>query len=535
MNSTLSRYPKHHVYGMAGVVMLGFGLRLFRLMDQSFWYDEAFDVLFAQGTLENILAGAKNDTMPPLHYMLLHVWMWLGAGEFVVKLFPVFMGVLATAVAYPLGRRLLDPNAALGGALLAALSPFQVHYAREVRMYSQLLLFGLLSVLFFVRCIDGRAAQGAGYRLRRWADWIGLVAFTTLAVHTHTLGFLTPLSMGAAALVLGWRDRRFVWCLLSGGVAVVLLATPWLLFVLPGQVSRVVGVFWVARPSVLAPLVTLHMFLAGYAVPPAWMPVALFVTLSVAAVAIYRVLKALIHRGTNDLLLVCSEAELPVDGSEGTAPSPSLGVARRRLALLLAWLLGPICLVWLFSLFAPMYLDRLFIATAPALYFLVTWGLARVPRGLGYTLGAPLVGVIALSLGHYYLNPAYHKPPMRAVAAYVADAALPGDVVLHTSDGSLLPFAYYQPRLEQLLVAGDPEHRPGTARAQSLRLLGYAPVKLEQALAAHARVWLVVALDHSVEFQMEVLREIRGARVFSSNVTIGGIQVYLLAGSSGAP
>jgi mannosyltransferase len=535
MNSTVPAHPKWYVYGMAGVVLLGFGLRLFRLMDQSLWYDEAFDVLFAQGTLDNILAGAKNDTMPPLHYLLLHAWMWLGAGEFVVKLFPVWLGVLATAVAYPLGRRLLDPHAALGGALLTALSPFQVHYAREVRMYSQLLLFGTLSVLFLVRCMDGCAAQGAGHRLRRWADRTGLVGFTTLAVYTHTLGFLTPLSVGAAALVLGWRDRRFVRRLLAGGVAVVLLATPWLLFVLPGQVSRVVSVFWVARPSVLAPLVTLHMFLAGYAVPPAWMPAALLVTLSVTAVALYRALRALIHRGTNDLVVACSEGKPPVDGSEGTVHSPSSGVARQRLALLLAWLLGPICLVWLLSLFAPMYLDRLFITSGLALYLLVAWGLARVPRGLGYTLGALLVGVVALSLGHYYLNPAYHKPPMRAAAAYVADAALPGDVVLHTSDGSLLPFAYYQPRLKQSLVAGDPEHRPGTARAQSLRLLGYAPVKLEQALDAPAQVWLVVALDHSVEFQTEVLRQIRGVRVLSSTATIGGIQVYLLAESNGAP
>jgi hypothetical protein len=183
----------------------------------------------------------------------------------------------------------------------------------------------------------------------------------------------------------------------------------------------------------------------------------------------------------------------------------------------------------------PLYLDRLFIASAPALYLLVAWGLPRLPRGMGYLFGALLLGVMALSLAHYYTNPAYHKPPMRAAAAYVASVARPGDAVLHTSDGSLLPFAFYQPQLEQFQVSGDPEQAEGSVRAQSLRLLGYAPVELESVLSAYPRVWLVIALDHSLEFQRDALRRVASARNVSLEQEIGGIQIHFVEGLDTVP
>ena len=144
--------PRGYVFVVTGIVLLSAGLRMLRLLDQSIWYDEAFDVLYAQKPLSGILNAAKRDTMPPLHYVLLHLWMQVGDQELVARLFPVYMGVLATAAVYPIGSRLLGPEVGLGGALLTAVSPFQVYYAREVRMYSQMLLLALVSVLFLLRC-----------------------------------------------------------------------------------------------------------------------------------------------------------------------------------------------------------------------------------------------------------------------------------------------------------------------------------------------------------------------------------------------
>lgn len=471
---------------------------MFRLLDQSIWYDEAFNVLYAQQPVPAILAAAGRDTMPPLHYVLLHLWMQVGAQELVARLFPVYMGILAIAAVYPIGSRLLGPKVGLGGALLTALSPFQVYYAREVRMYSQLLFLALTSVLLLLRCTQGRDEERT---LGRWGNWAGWILFATLTVYTHTLAFLVPLFVGLAVLALNRHRPDKVRGLLLSGLAVALCALPWIGWALPGQAGRVVRHFWVDRPSVLAPLVTLHMFLLGYTIPASWVPVSLFVTVSLSAIALYQALRA----------------------------------RERPLGLLLAWLLGPIVGVWILSMLVPIYLDRLFIASAPVLYLLVSWSLGRMPRALGYGLGAGLLALVILALGHYYLNVQFHKPPMRAAAAHVIGLAAPGDLVLHTSDGSLLPFSFYAPRLEQAVIKGDPEHEPGSVRAQSLDILGFEPLELDRATSWPGRVWLVVALDHSVEYQRRMVDRLTEARTVMHETGIGGIGIYLLAAPGGVP
>ena len=358
-----------------------------------------------------------------------------------------------------------------------------------------------MSVLFIVRCMQGQDESDGRRIPLHWADWAGLIVFTALTVYTHTLAFLVPLFVGAAALALNRHKAHFVWAVLFSGLAVALCASPWIGLVLPAQASRVVQDFWVERPSALAPFVTLHMFLVGYAIPAAWIPMSLFVTLALGAIAAYQAVR----------------------------------VRDRPLVFLLAWLLGPIAGVWILSMFAPMYLDRLFIASAPALYLLLSWSLEHMPRGLAYALGAGLLTLVLLSLGQYYYNVRYHKPPMRTAAGYVAGLAAPGDLVLHTSDGSLLPFSFYEPQLEQAPIAGDPEHAPGSVRAESLDILGFEPLEPGQAISWPGRVWLVVALDHSIAYQRRMTERLLEGRKLAHETGIGGIGVYLLAAPGEAP
>ena len=481
-------------WGIVSILLVSMGLRVFRLAEQSIWYDEAFDILFAQKPWSVIWAQAVNDTMPSLHYLLLHTWMSLGPDEFFAKLFSVYLGLLAVAVTFVVGRRLFGPKVGLGGALLMAVSPFQIYYAREVRMYSQLLFFGVLSVFFFVRCL-GEIGNGHGDAFStRWRDWLGLVLSTSLLVNSHTLGFIVPLTVGAVALVLRWRQRGFVWRLLLSGVAVCILASPWLLFVLPAQLGRVARTFWVSRPSLMSPLVTLYLFLVGHSVPPTWSAVALFSTLGLSVVAICEVRKRF----------------------------------SQSVALLLVWLFAPIVIVWCVSLISPIYLDRLFITGAPAFYLLLVLGFESMPRVLRWLLGGVLGVMMLLSLCHFYFDPGYQKPPMRDAVLYVADHYEPGDVVLHTGDSSFLTFVVYRSDWQQALVQGDPDHVDGAARSESLKLLGLEAVTPDEIVKGHRRTWLVVAPDHSVEFQEQVADRLLATYSGQEMTNLRGIRIYLL-------
>jgi hypothetical protein len=323
-----------------------------------------------------------------------------------------------------------------------------------------------------------------------------LVGAVSLAVYTHTLGFLTPFALGIATLAFRWKEKGYWLRLVASALAVLVLVAPWLFLVLPAQASRVTQTFWVSRPSVVEPVVTLYLLLVGYAIPASLSFVGLFVTLAMTGIALYQIRY---HRS-------------------------------RSIVLLVLWSFVPIALVWGISQWAPMYLDRVFIGSAPALYMLLSWGLLRMPRVLRGVLVVALLGMVCLSLGHYYVDDQYHKPPMRDVARFVSDHAAPGDVVLHTGDSSFLTFAYYAPTLGQALAAGDPEHQAGSARAQSLALLGYAVEDADTVASTHDRVWLVVAPDHSAAFQTQLAAGLARDYGGQPMAEFGGIRVLLLQG-----
>jgi mannosyltransferase len=129
------------------ILLLAAALRFYRLAGQSLWSDEGNSVALAQAGLAEIAARTALDIHPPLYYWLLHFWMRLfGQSEVAVRSLSAVVAVLLVAVIYKVGTRLFDRRAGLIAALIAAVSPFQVYYAQEARMYALLALLGALTV-----------------------------------------------------------------------------------------------------------------------------------------------------------------------------------------------------------------------------------------------------------------------------------------------------------------------------------------------------------------------------------------------------
>jgi len=59
-------------------------------------------------------------------------------------------------------------------------------------------------------------------------------------------------------------------------------------------------------------------------------------------------------------------------------------------------------------------------------------------------------------------------------------------------------------------------------------MLGGQTISREEALAWDRRVWLVVALEHSFDYQRETLTWFQTRRPVVEEYDVGGIQVYLL-------
>lgn len=202
---------------LACILLLAISLRAFRIGSKGVWVDEANAVVIADHPLDGIVSSLRPDSSPPLYYFLLHLWIGMfGYSEAALRALSALFGVLLVASAFVVGRQLFSPRAGLYAALFVAVSPVQVLYSQEMRMYSLLPLVALWAIAFTIRCAREGGAKNA----------CGAVLFTAAALYTHNYGlFLLP---AVALIAIGSRESRArigLWAAVGTGVAALYL--PW--------------------------------------------------------------------------------------------------------------------------------------------------------------------------------------------------------------------------------------------------------------------------------------------------------------------
>lgn len=487
------RLPARQTIGLLAITGVGLGLRLFRLGSQSYWLDEAISLSIAQANLDTILTNAIQSSHPPLYYLVLKVWLALGVGlgEAAARLPSALLSTAAIPAVYLMARTLFPQNRRLGflAAGLLAVAPFVIVYAQEARMYAlQLLLIPLMLSAFFRAWREGDA---------RW--WVLYAVTATLGAYTQ---YFTLLAVGGLHLValldrsrwgMRWRG------LLLSDLAIALLFAPQAA-VFFGQTGIALASDWMEADPIYL-IRALHTLILSYSLPAWGVAAGFFVTLSLAVLGTYQVILALRRNG-----------------------EPA---TQQALWLVLLTFWPPLLLIAVTIVVRPFYMPyRSLTVVIPSYVLLLAYGLSaarrRSPMPILYGLLALL---IALSLGYYYFDSRYAKPPYRDAAALIAERAGPDDIEVHTSDGSYLPFLYYEQPVPVYLLKGDPDARkPESVYA----LMGGQTMGLEEALTQDRRIWLVVALEHSIDYQLETLDWFQGQRPLLQAANVGGIRVYLL-------
>src|SRR5450759_1174580 len=144
-----------YTVALLAIVILALFLRVYHWGTQSVWYDEAFSIWVAKMDLAQLARVTAADTHPPLYFLILHGWIGLfGDSELAVRFLSALFGVLAIPMMYMLGKLLFDSEAGLWGALILAMSSFNIAYSQEARMYTLMLLLALLSMYFFIRPVS---------------------------------------------------------------------------------------------------------------------------------------------------------------------------------------------------------------------------------------------------------------------------------------------------------------------------------------------------------------------------------------------
>lgn len=193
--------PENHARGfgwsLLTVILLGTILRFLNLGRQSVWIDEGFSWLAVQLNFAGVTGLSWTDVHPPLYYYLLKMSLWiLPDTQFGLRVVSVLCSIATLVVMIAFVRRHWGQHAACWVGLLAALSPFDIYYAQEARMYA---LLAFLFVLAFTELVE--ALEGKPVHL------IGWVAANIGLAWTHAYGVLTVFLQVALFICYGGAER----------------------------------------------------------------------------------------------------------------------------------------------------------------------------------------------------------------------------------------------------------------------------------------------------------------------------------------
>jgi 4-amino-4-deoxy-L-arabinose transferase-like glycosyltransferase len=139
-------------YGLLlAITLLGAILRLYKLGEWSFWFDEIFTVNRAQihyGTLDAVISNIPpaRNWLPLSIILTAGVLDKLGVNEWSARLIPVLVGVISIPILYLPAKRLFGWRAAMVAALLLAVSPWHIYWSQNARYFTSLLLFYSLAL-----------------------------------------------------------------------------------------------------------------------------------------------------------------------------------------------------------------------------------------------------------------------------------------------------------------------------------------------------------------------------------------------------
>ena len=434
---------------LLALILIGLGLRLALLGEQSLWYDEGVTWWLATMSPPALLRWTAADIQPPLYYLLLWAARFLlGSSEWALRFPSAAFGTLIIPLLYTLARRLfpLWParrmaalfSAPYLAALLAAVSPLMVYYSQEARMYTLLVFEAGLGSYLLLRLLEGERSTEV-----KNGPWLAVI-YTLVMVaglYTHYFALFLLAAHGLYALVVLWRrgwPRPLLVRLAAAAALIVLLFAPWL----PVLLSRLGDdpSYW---PGALKLHEALRRVLISFSLGETMFE----------QTGLWLALTYLLPAG---LWLLETVGLLPAGPSSGRttaarrSPYPAL--------FLLLWLLLPIGLILALSYQSPKFNARYTMLAWPAFALILADGLARLavvprpnPRPALAVFQLALFGFFGLfilvtsgfSLYNWFTDPRFAKDDFKALARFVQERIGPAETVLLRSGHMAPVWAYY--------------------------------------------------------------------------------------------
>lgn len=386
-------------------------------MHQSVWFDEAYSIMVAKKPIGELLRLTALDTHPPLYYVLLKGWGSLfGWSELALRSLSVSAMGGAIVVAGLLLRRIFGARIALISILFVALAPMLIRYGFEIRMYAPASFIGILATYVLTRAIRAESSSKL---------WLYALYSLLVAVGVYTLYYLALLWMAhvvwVAYATLKAKQPLLKSPWLVAYLGSVVLFLPWL----PTFISQISNgaLAPISQPLTLDNIVSIITF--GFLYQPIWQ---LNAVMSLVAVAV---------------MVVCGAYFLK---------------ARTKIAkkhaqyFMLFWLyiLVPILILALVSIFRPMYIERYIAHVIIGGYVLLGLSCAIVAvqstltarLGVGLAVAVLACGVVRVAdVGNY--NFQRLQTPTVKQAALALSSCRDGATILAADPYVAIELSYY--------------------------------------------------------------------------------------------
>lgn len=205
---------------IAGAVALHVALAAPLLVRDALWLDEMMSLQVVQGTAAQAVAFFRGlPEQHPVYYILLRMWLVAGGSDAWIRGFSLLASIGSLILTTVAVRRAFGDRQAAVTAVLYAVSPFAIYFAREARMYPLLSLVTVASALELQRVLEdsGRST---------WRLWLLYV----VGLYTH---FFFSFALFAQACWVLYRQRRQIRpAVAAATVAAGLCYVPWALLIL---------------------------------------------------------------------------------------------------------------------------------------------------------------------------------------------------------------------------------------------------------------------------------------------------------------
>ncbi len=450
------------------IFLLGVLLRVSHLGAMSMWHDEAYGYQFASRSLGEMFPLLKADVHPPLYFLLLHIWLYFGSSAAWLRGLSVVFGMLVLIAGYLIGKRFFGVHVGLLLMFFLAVSPTEIHYSQEIRMYSLLAFLSGMMIYAALLYVRSRAHGHMALFI--------VTAALCLYTHYYSLVLIAGLLLYVLLDFIGQglkteiALRKALTCL----VLIVILYVPWLeTFFTHLLNNTLMGIGAFERGGLTLSRMHEYMFDPLLGVVP-WVPIGIRL-LSKQFSTLFWYVELLVF------LVV-----LIIVSLQGAKQLWSRASWRRFLICALGL---PLVLMLVHVQLQGRLYSRFFIIYLPIVFLLLSLGLVRMRSRI--VAGGILIFLICF---FYLSSKTYLSLDIRDVTmpaySYVAETRRAEDLVVHANPFSFMPFLYYD------RAHADREYILNSQRVSLMvRLLeGKKKILVRPAQLAQApHLWLVVS------------------------------------------